>query len=90
MPYLILFLLHIGQIIEAGELLLEEELHCIYWAVAVLCHYDLSDILVLGFLVIVILTVEEHYYIRILLQGTGFTEVTKHRSLDLAVLYAAA
>ena len=71
------------------ELLLEEQINGIYRTVTMLSNNQLG-VLVFRFRIVVILAVQECYDIRILLQRTGFTQVTEHGALNLTRFNATA
>ena len=67
---------------KLGELLLEEQINGIYRTITMLSNNQLS-MLVFRIRIVLILAVQKGYDIRILLQRTGFTQVTEHGTLNL-------
>ena len=57
--------------------------------VSLLRDDDLGDTFHLGVMVIVIVTVYEHYYVGILLDRSGFSEVGEHRSVVRTLLHGS-
>ena len=49
-----------------------------------------ADSFILGIFVVIIITVDKHYHIGILLDGSGLTQVGKHRSVIRTLLHGSA
>ena len=73
---------------EGRLLVVKEELHLTHGTVAVLLHQDFSDIGTIGFVVHLVLTVDEHNNIGILLNRTGVSQVRETRAAT-ALFYGA-
>ena len=77
------------HILEAGVFLLEVKIDFADWAVAVLGHDDVGDAGLLFVALGAVLAVDEHYHVRILLDGAGFPEIGQLGLLVVARFDAA-
>ena len=59
-------------------------------AVSLLCDINLCNSLHVAVLVIIVITIDEHYHIGILLNGTGLTQIRKHRTMLRPLFYGTA
>ena len=77
------------QVCKFGVLRQPSEIDGSNWTVTLLSDNDLGNSLEFGILVVVIVTIDEHYHIGILLDGSGLSEVGKHRTVIRSLLYGS-
>ena len=78
--------LHICKFCVSGE---PGKLYGSDGAVSLLGYDDFRHILAVGVLVVIIVAVEEHYHVRILLDGSRLTQVGKHGAVVRPLLHRA-